>query len=127
MTNEVQSSWSVLVIDDDPDFCLLLQTALPKTFRVDTSASGEEGLEAALGGSHDLILLDVLMPGIHGFHALERLKNEPNTKDTPILITSNLPPDQVEMQAAEHGAGYINKQMSIKEIVARIRRTVKDV
>ncbi len=127
MTNEIKHNWSILVIDDDPDFCLLLQTSLPKTFKVETRSSGEEGLVAAKENPHDLIILDVMMPGIHGFHTLDVLKNEAKVKDTPILVTSNLPQEQVEVQAAEGGAGYINKETPIKEIVARIRQAVKDV
>ena len=64
--------WIILIIDDDSDFCTLLKTVLPKDFQVVVSSSGEEGLEEAGKRRHDLIILDVMMPGIHGFHTLER-------------------------------------------------------
>ena len=86
--------------------------------------SGEEGLEEAGKRRHDAIILDVLMPGIHGLHALERLRNDPKTKNTPVLVTSNMPQDQIEPQATEAGAGYLNKETPIKDIVARILKEV---
>jgi CheY-like chemotaxis protein len=124
MANKVPAKWRVLVIDDDPDFRLLLETALPKDIAVETSSSGEEGLEAARYGKFDLIIMDVMMPGIHGFHALERLKNDNNEIVSRIMVTSNLPPDQVEVQAAEAGAGYLNKDIPIKSLVAKVQQTL---
>lgn len=124
MGEEASISWRILIIDDDPDFCLLLRTALPKEIAVETCSSGEEGLEAAKYGKFDMILIDVMMPGIHGFHTLEVLRQDAKLTTVPLLVTSNLARDEVEVKAAEAGAGYIDKQIPIKEIVARIHQTL---
>lgn len=124
MSTEPAKKWIILIIDDDPDFCTLLETALPKEFQVVMSHSGEEGIEEAAKRRHDLILLDVMMPGIHGFHTLERLKNDPMVKETPIIVTSNLPQDEVEIKVNDAGAHYLNKQSPIKAVVANICKIV---
>ena len=80
----------ILVVDDLAQNVRLLEAVLsPKGFRVATASSGEEALEV-LGKEHpDLVLLDLLMPGMDGFEVLEALRADPDTKNVPVVILTS--------------------------------------
>lgn len=115
----------LLVIDDDPDFVELLRAVL-KAEPIDFHARscGEEGLEAAAALKPDLIVLDMFMPGIHGLHALKRLREEPATAETPVLLTTNMDGSEIEVEAAEASADFLSKRADIRVAAARIRRAL---
>lgn len=81
----------VLIVDDDP-FLSEMYTARFKQgkFDVETAENGEEGLRKAKEKKPDLILLDVVMPKMDGFETLKALKENPETKDIPIILLTNL-------------------------------------
>jgi signal transduction histidine kinase/CheY-like chemotaxis protein/HAMP domain-containing protein len=77
----------VLAIDDDPKTLELLAVSLePEGFQVLRSSSGEEGVEVAKTEQPDIIILDLLMPGINGFEVLDRLKASPLTENLPVVL-----------------------------------------
>ena len=77
----------VLAIDDDPKALELLSAALePEGFQVVKAYSGEEGVEVAMAEQPDIIILDLLMPGMNGFEVLDNLEEAPVTKRPPIII-----------------------------------------
>ena len=68
----------LLLVDDDAELSSMLEQILTKEgFQLTLAADGETGLERALSGSFDLILLDVMLPGIDGFQLLQRLRQQP--------------------------------------------------
>jgi len=118
-----EPSKRVLIIDDDVDFSELLTSMLSKSaVKVHISHYGEEGLQEARRMKPDLIVLDVMMPGMHGIHALGLLRTWEETAHTPILIATTLPREDIEVGVAEGDAEYIDKSVSIQSIANRVKR-----
>lgn len=80
---------TVLLVDDAPANIKVLNTALKEIYRTKVATSGEKALEiAARDPKPDLILLDIIMPGMDGFEVCEKLKADPETKDIPVIFLS---------------------------------------
>ena len=80
----------VLVVDDLPQNVRLLEAVLsPKGFRVATASSGEEALDVLNKEHPDVVLLDILMPGMDGFEVVEALRADPDTKSVPVVILTS--------------------------------------
>ena len=91
ITQETPDIATVLVVDDEPDSVDLLQAYLEaEGYQVMTAYWGEEALEKAFARQPDLVLLDVLMPGLNGFEVCRRLKADPCTQFVPVLIITAL-------------------------------------
>jgi len=114
---------SVLLVDDNPDNILILTRSLEaEHFNISTASSGEEALEIANKNQPDLIVLDVMMPGMDGFEACRRLKLNDATQNIPIIFITG----KTELADIEEGflAGceeYITKPFKIIEVRNRIR------
>ena len=118
----------VLIIEDDPDIAEVLRYALEKeAFKTRVALTGEEGLYASLDllNPPSLILLDLLLPGMKGAEICRRLRREPATRDTPIVIISAKPIGTELFVTRVLGADdYIVKPFSLREVVARVRSLV---
>jgi twitching motility two-component system response regulator PilH len=113
----------LLIIDDDIDFVDLLTKMLAKSaISVHACHYGEQGLEEARKLKPDLIVLDVMMPGIHGLTALGQLRSWPETAHTAVLVATTLPREEIEVGAAKEDAEYLNKSESIQNVANRIKR-----
>ena len=78
---------TILVVDDSPDEVWLMSEVLKADYRVKVANSGEKGLKIAMGGNPpDLILLDVMMPGMDGYEVCRRLKENPATAEIPVIF-----------------------------------------
>lgn len=90
----------ILVVDDEPDFREIFSTHLRlKGYDVDTADGAESGLAKIRASAPDLVLMDVQMPpGRTGIEAFFELKNDPATKDVPIMFLTNLGATEVEAQ-----------------------------
>ena len=85
------SKYLVLAVDDIPLNILLVQKMLARfNFRLKTAANGQQALDAVAAEKPDLILLDLMMPGIDGFEVIRRLRANPETADIQIVILSAL-------------------------------------
>ncbi|HNX94279.1 MAG TPA: diguanylate cyclase [Holophaga sp.] len=112
----------VLVIDDSRTSRAILKATLSQEHRVITAASGEEGLEMAIEHQPDLILLDLVMPGLDGFAVCARIKSDPRIEETPVLFLSALGGEADETLALESGAiDFITKPISPVIVAARVR------
>ncbi|MBK9168762.1 MAG: response regulator transcription factor [Bryobacterales bacterium] len=115
---------AVLVIDDDEELCGLLakvfaQAGLEARF----THRGDEGLHLALQGAHELVVLDVMLPGLDGFEVLRRLRK---ASDAPVLMLSARGDDVDRIVGLEIGADdYLPKPFHPKELVARIRAILR--
>ena len=85
------SQYNVIAVDDIPINLVLVQKMLAKFhFKMRTAANGQQALDAVAEQKPDLILLDLMMPGIDGFEVIRRLKGNPDTADIRIVILSAL-------------------------------------
>jgi len=116
---------SILIVDDElRSLQLLAQLLAEHGYIIYTAFSGEQGLAYAhqLGATLDLILLDIVMPGMNGYEVCRRLKGASDTREIPVVFLSAL--DQVEAKVEGLEAGgvdYIAKPFHLSEIVARVR------
>jgi two-component system copper resistance phosphate regulon response regulator CusR len=123
----------ILIIEDEPKMAGYLRKGLVEaSFTVDTADNGINGLFLALHEEFDLIVLDVMLPGIDGFELLRRLRKE---KQTPVLLLTARDTVADKVEGLELGADdYLSKPFAYAEFLARIRsllrrapRAVKDV
>ncbi|NJK77002.1 MAG: response regulator [Microcoleus sp. SU_5_6] len=111
----------VLVIDDDPDARDLVVRCLSKQgFRVESSASGEAGLQLAKELRPDAITLDVMMPSMDGWAVLSALKADPDLVDIPVIMMTFLDDKErgLELGAAE----YVRKPLDYKRFAAMLSK-----
>jgi DNA-binding response OmpR family regulator len=110
----------VLIVDDDPDLVELLRLALADAgYSARTVASGEDALRKALRAPPDLVVLDLLLPGINGFSVCQELRRHPATSAIPILMITALPGQFPRLVGVEAGAdAYLNKPFRMEDLVA---------
>ena len=110
----------ILVIDDDPAVISLLKRGLSyEGFAVETAGSGAEGLAIARERPSDLVILDVMMPGLSGFEVLQRLRAADEQLPVLMLTAKDAPADQV--QGLESGADdYVIKPFTFEVLLARV-------
>ncbi len=110
----------ILVIDDDANITSFLKRALSyEGYSVDTAANGSEGLARALEQPPDLVILDVMMPGLNGYEVAERLRSG-GSQPILMLTARDAVPDRVA--GLEAGADdYLVKPFAVPELIARIR------
>ncbi len=113
---------SILVVDDTPtNVSVLLEVLERAGFKVLVARDGESALEQAGYAHPDLILLDVMMPGIDGFETCRRLKQLPQTAHVPVIFMTALTDVQDKVRAFEAGAAdYVSKPFQHEEVLARV-------
>lgn len=119
---------TILIVEDDKFLANLLNRKLEdEGFGVHSALDAEEGLKILGEYEIDLILLDLLLPGMHGFTFLEKIKRAPTTKDIPVIILSNLgQKEDVERGLALGAKTYIVKaELTLDEIVIRINKVLE--
>lgn len=113
----------ILVVDDEPDIRTLLRIALERVdgFEVVVVASGAEAIEAFGGGGFDVVLLDVMMPGMDGLETLERLRAQPGGDVVAVaFLTARAQIADVESYRAAGVADVLTKPFDPKALVARV-------
>ncbi len=111
----------VLVVDDDPDLRMLANMDLGDGFDVIQAADGRECIDKATAHQPDVILLDMMMPGMQGSEVLTALSSDPTTRDIPVIFLSALATTEDRIRGLEHGAvDYITKPHEPEELVARV-------
>jgi|APLak6261672720_1056091.scaffolds.fasta_scaffold00389_2 DNA-binding response OmpR family regulator/DNA-binding CsgD family transcriptional regulator len=114
---------TVLVVDDTPaNLGLVLESLGSAGFRVLVAESGARALELLAQQSVDLILLDMVMPGMDGMAVCERIKQQPKWKDLPLIFITAVDESAQKVRALEAGAvDYISKPVHPPEVLARVR------
>jgi len=128
MPEEAKPKVKVLIVDDDAFLSGIYATKLElEGFAVVTARDGDEGLKAAFKEKPELILLDVLMPKLDGFEVLKRLKADASTKDTPVIMLTNLgQKEDIEKGLEEGAVDYLIKAHFVPaEAVAKIKKVLK--
>jgi diguanylate cyclase (GGDEF)-like protein len=112
---------TVLVVDDDPDLRMLAGMQLGEGFDVIQASDGEECVAKATSQQPDVILLDMMMPGMNGSEVLTALSSHPSTADIPVIFLSALGTTDDRVKGLESGAvDYIAKPAEPAELVARV-------
>jgi len=116
----------ILVVDDLPQNVRLLEAVLwPKGFRVAKASSGEEALDVLSQEHPDLVLLDILMPGMDGYEVCRRIRQDPGTAFLPVIMMTASGEEQ-KLRAIESGADdFVNKPFDQAELLARVRSLVR--
>lgn len=110
----------VLVVEDDPQMNQFLTGILRETYDVISARAGAEGLQKAVKNGPDLILSDIMMPGMSGEELLPRLRAEKRLTETPIILLSAKADEELRIRLLREGASdYILKPFSVEEVRAK--------
>lgn len=119
----------ILIIEDEKTLRFLLaQILIEEGFDVEEVIDGEEGIKKLKEGSKpDLILLDLLLPGIDGYEVLSRIKRDLNYESIPVIILSNLgQKEEIEKGLKLGATDYLIKaHFTLQEIVEKIKKVLK--
>jgi CheY-like chemotaxis protein len=122
-----QQSKSILLVEDDRFLRKAAESTLRRHgFIVRTAADGEEALQRVRDEVPDLVLLDLIMPKLQGFEVLRILKQDPATKQIPVVVLSNLGQDSDVQQALQGGAVayFIKANLSLQDLVTQVQRVL---
>ena len=116
----------ILLADDNADMREYVKQLLLKRYDVQTVADGNAALAAIRNGAPDLVLTDVMMPGMDGFELLRELRSDPNTGEIPIILISARAGEESRIEGIEAGADdYLIKPFSARELLARVEASLK--
>ncbi len=123
-TGERRKPLSLLLVDDDAELCGMMREFFAEAgHRLETAYSGREGLANALRGAYDLVILDVMLPGIDGFAVLEQLRQK---KDLPVIMLTARVQQADRIHGLNAGADdYLPKPFDPDELLARIRAVLR--
>lgn len=112
----------ILIVDDDPTSLKILESMLSADrYNVIQANNGEEALDSAFDHPPDLILLDIMMPGIDGFEVIRKIKKDKRTRDVPIIIITSLDKSESNVKGLEEGAEeLLSKPVHATELLARV-------
>jgi signal transduction histidine kinase/CheY-like chemotaxis protein len=119
--------YAVLIVDDNPTNLAVMSNYLKEYgFRILVARNGESGLKKAQYVRPDIILLDVMMPGIDGFETCRRLKEDEVTRDIPVILLTALTEPESKVKGFEAGAvDYVTKPLHHAEVLARVTAHLK--
>lgn len=118
----------ILIIEDDKNLIKLLKESMPaKKYKIILALEGQEGIAKTKEELPDLVLLDILLPGISGFDYLKKIKGDETTKKIPVIILSNLGQDQEIQIGLKLGAvDYLVKSdITIDQVVAKVNKFIE--
>ena len=123
----IYPSATVLVVDDTPDNLMLIADLLRNRYRVKAANSGEKALRLLQGDAlPDLILLDIMMPGLSGYDVAKQLKRAPRTRNIPIIFLTAMAAAEDEIRGLGLGAAdYITKPIIPPVLLARVETQIK--
>jgi PAS domain S-box-containing protein len=117
---------TILIVDDTPaNIGVISESLEERGYRVLVAQDGEEGLQRAGFVQPDLILLDVMMPGLDGFEVCRRLKKETKTRDIPVIfMTARTETEDKVAGFKAGGVDYVTKPLQIDEVIARVETQI---
>ena len=116
----------VLVVEDSPEIAALMVLTLRiEGYQVSQAPDGIRALELASTLAPDLILLDVMMPGLDGFQVAQRLKSQAHTRDIPLIFVTAKSELNDMVHGLETAVDYISKPFAVPELVARVRAALR--
>ena len=117
----------ILVVDDTPHNVKLLADLLTaKGYDVRTAASGAEALALLPGFDPDIVLLDVMMPGMSGYEVCQKIRSDPETRLLPVVLVTALDAAEERVKGIEAGADdFLSKPFNTSELLARVRSLLR--
>jgi two-component system alkaline phosphatase synthesis response regulator PhoP/two-component system response regulator VicR len=114
----------ILAVDDERHIVRLVQVNLERAgYQVITAADGKEALEKVAAERPDMVVMDVMMPYMDGFEALNALKKDPSTRDLPVIMLTAKAMDSDVFQGYSAGVHcYLTKPFNPNELIAFVRR-----
>ena len=124
-----KKAYTILIIEDEPDISELIEYSLTQSgYNIIVSDNGEKGIEVTRKHSPDLILLDLMLPGINGIDVCRILKNDNDTSDVSIIMLTALGQEEDIIKGLETGADdYVTKPFSFPVLEARIQSVLRRV
>ena len=120
----------MLLIEDDPLMLRLYRKIFElEGYEIELAAGGQEGLDKAKSDKPTLVLLDIMMPKMDGFEVLGKLKEDPETKDIPVVVLTNLAGTQDAKKAMEMGASkyIIKSEQDPKEVAILVKEILENL
>ena len=122
-----KSAFTILIIEDEPDISELIEYNLTQSgYGIIVSNNGEKGIDVTRKHLPDLILLDLMLPGINGIYVCRILKNDKDTSDVSIIMLTALGQEEDIVKGLETGADdYVTKPFSFPVLEARIESVLR--
>ncbi|RKZ35949.1 MAG: response regulator [Gammaproteobacteria bacterium] len=113
----------ILIVDDSPSYQTTMKQSLEKNgYDTLVATNGEDALAAAKNDKPDLILMDVVMPGMSGFQATRKLNQDPDTASIPVIIVSSKDQETDKIWGQRQGAiAYLVKPVEEQELIATVK------
>ena len=125
-SKENMNGSKVLVVDDLPANVKLITAILKKDYEIIPAYSGEEAIEKVESEKPDIVLLDIMMPGIDGYEVCKRIKQGDSTRFTPVVMITALSDVEDRIKAIEVGADdFLTKPINSQELITRTRSLLK--
>jgi DNA-binding response OmpR family regulator len=120
------ASRKILLIDDEPEFVEMMQLRLEaNNYKVTTAGDGEEGLKKALTLKPDLVLLDIMMPGVDGIEVLRTLRKHPEMRMVPVIMLTARGETKSIFRAQDAGATeYVIKPCETAELLRLVKKHI---
>jgi CheY-like chemotaxis protein len=122
----------ILLIDDDPDFVEATKAVLEsRPYEIITALSGEEGLQKARAEKPDLVLLDIIMPGVDGFQVCQQLKKDPQLSRIPVIMITSFSEKYMESSIglsqglSLEAEDFVDKPVAPTELLIRVEKWLK--
>lgn len=114
---------TILIVDDSPTETHILKGIVESGgYRVITASDGESGVAAAKESRPDLVLMDVVMPGLNGFQATRQLSKSPETQDIPVIVVTTKDQETDRAWGLRQGAKeYVVKPVAAEDLLGKIR------
>lgn len=122
-----ETAYRILVVDDEPDLLVLLEEHLTQEgYAVITATTGMQAISIARAEQPDLILLDVMMPGVSGFDVCNILQDFPETASIPVIFLTAVAETKRKVMGLNLGADdYITKPFDLHELAARVKAALR--
>lgn len=117
---------TILIVDDSPTEIHVMKGILSKNgYNVLVAENGEAGVDEAKSSKPDLILMDVVMPGLNGFQATRQLHKDPETKEIPVILVTTKDQETDRAWGLRQGAKeYVVKPVSADELISKIQSLI---
>jgi signal transduction histidine kinase/DNA-binding response OmpR family regulator/ligand-binding sensor domain-containing protein len=123
---KTRNSKSVLIVEDNDDMRALIRDSLPGSYRITEATNGESGFAAALDTVPDLIITDVMMPGVDGYELTHQLRRHDATSHIPIIMLTAKATDEDLFEGLEKGVDvYLTKPFNKHELLIRVRKLIE--